>query len=289
MKSFARGLLEAVMRGRSDGLSPLGAGLERLSRFIVFRARDLRARAFHSAPALDHAEWPINPQGRWLIDVGANCGDTIPYYLARGFRVVAVEANPALIGKMAETFADAIKKGSVILQHCCITAGEESFVDLHVHQENDQLSTAHSASLTAADRYEVVRVPAKRIANFRNYDPIAVKIDIEGLDATVVKDMIGSEFLPTYLSVEAHTAEALCYLVAAGYREFKVVEGRFVSSPRFEQNIEQEGQTVRMRFDRHGAGPIGEDVPGPWLNLDQMFVYVSEHGFGWKDIHVRRL
>src|SRR5262245_48872042 len=44
-------------------------------------------------------------QSDLIFDVGMNNGDDTAYYLAKGFRVVAVEANPALVEQAKRRFA----------------------------------------------------------------------------------------------------------------------------------------------------------------------------------------
>ena len=44
-----------------------------------------------------------------IIDVGVNDGRDTAFYLHRGFRVVAIDANPEMIAQCAKTFSDAIR------------------------------------------------------------------------------------------------------------------------------------------------------------------------------------
>src|SRR5690348_12509054 len=47
-------------------------------------------------------------QSDLIIDAGMNNGDDAEFYLAKGFRVVAVEANPSLVARAKERFASQI-------------------------------------------------------------------------------------------------------------------------------------------------------------------------------------
>jgi FkbM family methyltransferase len=44
----------------------------------------------------------MNP--KLIYDVGMHNGDDTAYYLRRGFRVIAIEPNPALVATAAERF-----------------------------------------------------------------------------------------------------------------------------------------------------------------------------------------
>ena len=50
-----------------------------------------------------------------VFDVGANTGEDTAAFLARGLRVVAVEANPKLCADMRARFADEISDGRLVV------------------------------------------------------------------------------------------------------------------------------------------------------------------------------
>src|SRR5438552_3989670 len=50
-----------------------------------------------------------------IFDIGLHEGQDTAYYLQRGFRVVAVDANPAMVDKAQEKFAAAISENRLIL------------------------------------------------------------------------------------------------------------------------------------------------------------------------------
>ena len=50
-----------------------------------------------------------------IIDVGMHDGTDTAYYLAKGFRVVAVEANPALVRAAQDRFSVEIDEGRLAI------------------------------------------------------------------------------------------------------------------------------------------------------------------------------
>ena len=46
-----------------------------------------------------------------IIDVGSHNGDDVDFYLKKGFKVVAIEANIELCNFMRDRFSDYIKNG----------------------------------------------------------------------------------------------------------------------------------------------------------------------------------
>jgi len=51
-----------------------------------------------------------------IFDIGANNGDDTAFYLKKGFRVVAIEADPALAQKLYDRFAEDIAAGNVVIE-----------------------------------------------------------------------------------------------------------------------------------------------------------------------------
>src|SRR5688572_11446605 len=64
-----------------------------------------------------------------IFDIGANHGEDTVFYLAKGYRVVAVEANPILAELLHRQFRNEINAGRLVLETCGInkTAGVAKF------------------------------------------------------------------------------------------------------------------------------------------------------------------
>src|SRR4051794_15280174 len=75
-----------------------------------------------------------------IYDVGANNGDDTAYYLARGYRVLSVEANPLLAERLRQRFAREIEAGRVIVEGRGVSdrAGEFPF---WVNEVSDEFSS----------------------------------------------------------------------------------------------------------------------------------------------------
>ena len=57
---------------------------------------------------------------RLILDIGMHLGEDTEYYLARGFRVVAIEANPELVAVCKEKFRSDIQQGNLEILHGAI-------------------------------------------------------------------------------------------------------------------------------------------------------------------------
>jgi FkbM family methyltransferase len=64
-----------------------------------------------------------------IIDAGMHTGRDTEFYLAQGFRVVAIEANPDLIQSARSRFAEALSSEKLILYDVAIADhdGEAAF------------------------------------------------------------------------------------------------------------------------------------------------------------------
>src|SRR5262249_5480686 len=84
-------------RSNSLSISPACANASRNSQIVV-------------ASGMNFSRCPKYNPGL-IYDVGMNNGDDTAYYLRRGFRVVAIEPNPALVATACERFRREIETG----------------------------------------------------------------------------------------------------------------------------------------------------------------------------------
>lgn len=231
-----------------------------------------------------------------VFDVGMHRGLDTEWYLAKGFRVVAVEANPVLAREVAVRLSGAVAAGRLIIENVGIasTAGTLPF---YVNHDNDEWSSFDKELGTRDNtKYEVVTVPCVNARTLleRHGVPYFIKIDIEGFDHHVVRAVGSFQPKPKYLSVEDNGFESLLELHNIGCRSFKFldqVEKWRIKLP----NPPLEGEYAEGSFGAATSGPFGEEVPGPWMGLDEASLYYLTHirppGVGltgnWWDIHVK--
>jgi FkbM family methyltransferase len=119
-----------------------------------------------------------------IYDVGMNNGDDTAYYLRRGFRVVAIEADPRLAKSTAERFGTQISSGQLRILNIGIAAeeGELPFWICETHSEWSSFDRKN-ASRYGCSHHEVM-VPCRRFASVLEEFgvPYYLKVDIEGND-----------------------------------------------------------------------------------------------------------
>jgi FkbM family methyltransferase len=163
-----------------------------------------------------------------VYDVGVNNGDDSAYYLARGFRVVGIEANPELVAPLTERFANEIATGRLRLLNVAISEHEGTIPFF--------LTDGNRAVWSSLDQRGASRanLPTRRVdvpcrpfgALLREYGvPFYLKVDVEGADYLCLLALT-PELAPAYVSFEASEGDLshLCYLHAAGYRRFRLVD-----------------------------------------------------------------
>lgn len=262
-----------------------------------------------------------------VFDVGMHNGDDTAYYLASGYDVVAVEANPALCEAADERFRTEIAAGRLVVRNVGIAsaAGElEFWVSDHSEWSSFHRENATQAD-TAASRILVPTITFDELlGDYRT--PLYVKVDIEMNDSHCIRALGRCEVRPPFFSFEGHlnAAEDVDVLAALGYTSFKCVrqiDWREITPENMQRQanirklIARAGRVPRLgtylhrlhyrarpvggwEFAAGSSGPLGRDLPGRWLSRDEMLA-VWEHrlavdramgagGLGeWFDIHAR--
>jgi FkbM family methyltransferase len=233
-----------------------------------------------------------------IMDIGMNNGRDSLFYLQKGFRVVAVEANPLLAEKARSQLSHFIASGQLIIEQVGLAESSGEFV-FYQNLENDHWSSFQKEWGTRAKtRYREISVPCMEPQTlFERYGiPYYLKIDIEGNDIDVVRALRHCSTLPRYVSVEEHEAFYFAELWSLGYRDFKLVNQRELTKVKCPYPP-REGLYVDAAFDGTTSGPFGEETPGRWLSFEQvMHQYLTKvrspsRGFragnAWFDIHAR--
>ena len=224
-----------------------------------------------------------------IYDFGMNNGDDAEYYLLKGFKVVGVDANPALCRQVEQRFATEIAKGRLTVLNFALSAGGAGTTDFFIHKGNDVLSQLPVPD--SMDEFERIRVPSRNPADIirEHGEPRYVKIDLEGLDAEILRAIFDVGIRPPEISAESHTIDVFTCLVEAGYRSFNMVDGETVPVLYREAPIETPDGARIFRFKPHSAGPFGADIRTDWQDPETFFFALATTGLGWKDIHASNL
>ncbi len=213
-----------------------------------------------------------------IFDVRCNDGQDSDFYLKKGFRVVAIEANPALCEGLRERFADEITQGRFMLVEEAI-AEEEGKVEFYINEKENIRSTIRPSHIEIATA--LGRPPTKTVVPSITFStlitkfgvPYFMKVDIEGADLLCLEGLVPFDEVPLFLSTEYPMSltgqiRVLLLLRKLGYQRFQVVDQMSVPSQVPPQPA-REGQYVDVKLEFNGSGLFGKELPGAnWLTLN---------------------
>jgi len=221
-----------------------------------------------------------NVQKDLIFDVGMHKGYDTSFYLAKGFRVVAIEANPVLVEIAREKFAEELNEGRLTIIEKAIshTPGEIPFfvfdeksdwgtIDSRMVNRNEERGVASRSITVEAVTFDSV---------LKDHGiPYFLKVDIEGADTHCIRAL--QEFdgpPPSFVSIEANmekqnnSFEDLDCLSKAGYTHFQIMNMDLVhlQSCPFPA---REGAYIEHDFGPQTSGLFGNELPGAWITLQE--------------------
>lgn len=219
-----------------------------------------------------------------IYDIGFHKGLDTAVYLAKGFRVIALEANPSLVRLGQEQFGEAIASGQLVLVPKALAPSGSKEVVFYTNKNKDDWGTIlPNWNRSMSDTYQECRVEATDMKSlFERYGtPYYLKIDIEGADALCLKQLLEVKERRKYISVELMTPnnirtgeappalEIFAYLHVLGYGNFKLVDQSKHSLVKPPQPA-KEGHYVDMTFTGETSGLFGLELEATSYPLDQM-------------------
>ena len=212
-----------------------------------------------------------------IYDVGMHKGEDTRYYLGKGFRVVAFEANPLLVSECHARFASEVRSGRLSIVEGAIVpaAYRDDNITFFMNERKSVFGTIDpefaQRNLKLGVHCHEVTVPAIRFAKcLERYGvPYYLKIDIEGADLECVAALRELADRPAYLSLESSkrslddVATQLTLLSDLGYDQFAAVQQmRWLWHT---DTLERyDGSRERFRFRFGSSGPFGKELGVAW-------------------------
>lgn len=262
-----------------------------------------------------------------IIDVGMCGGWDTEYYLRKGYRVVAIDADPALCERARERFSGAVEEGQLTIVNTGISDREETLV-FYRNLTKPAMSSFRPELGKVGGAFEEFPVPCRPLAELieEHGIPYYMKIDIEGFDEIALRSL-APEHAPAYLSVElSYSDHILEKLQELGYSSFKLINQTWHTTsteihrkeyvyralrkvgrmcPPFRSLIRSLPYRLRARtewdspynpegWERKGArsGPFGEETHGVWRSFREIkkdFDTMKSAGYYvWWDVHARK-
>jgi FkbM family methyltransferase len=175
---------------------------------------------------------PLKPD--LIYDVGMHHGEDTEFYLASGFRVLAIDADPDLAKKASEHFRDAIESGRLTILN--VGLADQASVEKFWICESNSAWNSFDISIASRDGspHHSIDVPTQRFDEIlRQFGiPIYVKIDIEGRDELCLNALQHTP-IPKFISAEdggpdpeTRIPRVLAAMNSLGYRYFNLVSQR---------------------------------------------------------------
>ncbi len=224
----------------------------------------------------------LTPKHRDLIyDVGLHKGEDSEFYLRKGFRVVAFEADPDLIAFCRGKFKKYLDRGQLkivegaIVDPAWIRAGQKKVrfyknssdstwgtVCNNWAERNEGLGTSSTVlDLDAIDFVQAIR---------EHGVPYFMKVDIEGCDLVCIRALREFAKRPTYISIESDKTsfekirEEIDLLCQLGYASFQAVEQSAIPARQSPPRPPKEGKYVFHNFAWGASGLFGAELDGSW-------------------------
>jgi FkbM family methyltransferase len=217
-----------------------------------------------------------------IFDVGLHRGEDTAYYLAKGYRVVAFEADPRLVTYCQERFRREIASNRLQIVAGVITADSTlESVPFYINRRKTVWSTSRTDWMELKKRWgsKIIAIAAARVDILKSFvefgTPHYLKIDVEGVDRHVLRTLATLPDRPKYLSFESEKVsfESLLadleFVQSLGYQRFKVVQQATIPGRRVTAR-DRRGTPFNYRFERHASGGFGEEAEGKWVTKKEV-------------------
>jgi FkbM family methyltransferase len=245
-----------------------------------------------------------------IFDIGMYDGADTAYYLASGYRVVGVEANPATVQAVEARFAGAIQSGQLTIEPVAVSDREGS-IRLHLRASDAGSCSTHPLCANYPEQFpDAVDVPAVPLRSlFARYGlPHYLKVDIEGADHVCI-EALDWDAAPAFVSFEMgpDADQLIQHLADIGYVGFKLIsQVTFRERARLDLLRDRVATRIRHTLGRqtlrragrdfipeHSSGPMPCVSDGRWRSAADARACWRQHldtqatVGGWYDCHAR--
>ena len=212
-----------------------------------------------------------------VFDIGMNICEDTDFYLRKGFRVVAVDANPTTCQEAVTRYPREIDSGQLTVLNRAISETRAPLT-FYVCKTMSAWSTASPELRDYWSKqgavFEEIQVQGVTTADMVEEFgvPRYAKIDIEGFDLVCLKGFKKEAGLPRYASVEVDfkaVDELLSTAQSLGYQRFALVGQSKVPQQEVAKPA-REGRDVEYAFPRGSTGLFGDELPEKWVGAAEI-------------------
>ncbi len=214
-----------------------------------------------------------------IYDVGMHKGEDTEYYLKKGFKVIAFEADPDLISICKKKFLEEISKGELIIIEGAIVDKNKVLSNTIKFYKNESNSVWGTVVREWSVRNEelgaksnIIEVPTIDFGKCieEHGMPHYLKIDIEGMDVVCLEALKRFENKPTYISIESekvnfqHLIKEFNLFETLGYNKYQIINQSDINKFK-EPTNSKEGKFLNYSFKFGASGLFGSDFQTPWI------------------------
>jgi FkbM family methyltransferase len=212
-----------------------------------------------------------------IFDVGAHLGEDTEFYVHKGFKVIAIEANPEACHLIAKRCPEYIENKQLLVINGAVS-NRSGKINFYINNDRTQWGTAKPGWVarnkalgwgrTVRVEVETVRLPELMASTGV---PYYCKIDIEGNDLIALRSLAQVATRPPFVSIESEIrswerlVEEFVAFDQLGYRYFNLVDQSMVPLQTCPQPA-REGGYCENRFQIGSSGLFGRELPGRWVD-----------------------
>ena len=212
-----------------------------------------------------------------IYDVGLHKGEDTDFYLAKGFNVVAFEANADNVAFCRQRFAQALDEGRLTIVEGAIAEPSgvpEQKIKFYHNTDHSFWGSSNEAFAHRSEvwgtNHKVIEVAALDFGQcVAQYGvPYYLKADIVGSETICLRALEAFANKPDYLSLRSEKVafhkleEEFNLLERLGYNSFQAVQQcveNLQSTP-----DAKEGKPISYTLQKSGSGFFGKDLPNEW-------------------------
>lgn len=222
-----------------------------------------------------------------IYDIGMHKGEDTEFYLRKGFRVIAFEADPALVRSCRDRLKEFIDQGKLtiiegaIVDLDAIDAGQKK-VQFYKNDDNSVWGTVcinwaerNTRLGTSSSMVEVDVINFARVIQERGV-PHFMKVDIEGCDMVSINALRKFRERPDYVSIEsdktsfANIEHEINTLIDLDYDYFQAVEQSAIHLSQSLPYPSREGEYVAQHFEQGSSGLFGSELGDKWKSKHEI-------------------
>jgi FkbM family methyltransferase len=221
-----------------------------------------------------------------IYDIGMHRGSDSQFYLAKGFRVIGVEAVHHLCEIAKAENTSHIQNGRFTIVENALHTRSNEIIKFFINPLKDDWGSlernAAEKGVGVAEETSVWTISLQDLIA-RYGVPYYIKCDIEGGDAIFVRSLLSLSARPAFVSIEATSGEDIAILLACGYDRFQIVNQ--YNHPNVKCPFPaREGNYIDAGFTHETSGLFGKELPPEkWDDFTSALLKFTD----WYDLHNR--